>query len=761
MYWHDEFESALPPPRDDEPANLRCDIADELADHLECAMQRELRSTDDANQARSNVLARFGNPHRIARQLWLDSMKGRIMTQRILIATNVILAVATIAVAVFAVSVVRESRQFQAGLVAELRTTMGQMLDERTVVLAAQPTGVNAAPVAAAAPEVPPAVVDETDDDPHERSSQHLAELTDNWRAAFAAGNELLSLPPEQGIAILRENWQRIEHVSSRQQIIKAFAFSVMQDLHPHMIDVMHLGMTDESPEVQTWAMGYLKWMAFEDFAKDFAGYERWRERHEDRPQQEVMVASLNDWVNRLEAGDESATALLRERSMLSLRDQPFMREAAQNIGLPMVLEPLVQPAAEPRATQQQVATVKGALARIGEMKPDEAYMRRVILPIVSAGTTSPVFTEALFTLEGEQHAWARDILLEMLHEVVLRPQRDMTGDVFTLARVLASYRDPSLIPHFIALVAANNTYETVYGIGWFGLNPLTGVGYDETHDGEWWKQWWNENRQRYPEPARSMAIPDLGAASAGRDDAASSDIRSAGGNEHMRYRLYGSDADSPEYGYKLIVVLPGGDGSDDFRFFVGEIQEQALPEGYLLAQLIAPVWDPNQPERVVWPTQGLKWPTMQFSTEQFIEAVIDDIAETHELNERHIYALGWSSGGPPVYATAMQEQTRLSGAFVIMSVFHPQQYSPAENAKGRAFYILHSPDDFIAMRFPEQAVQTLTAAGASATLQTYDGGHGWHGDVFGMIRHGIEWLEQAGQSPKAPASHSSSTGGD
>lgn len=745
MHWHDQLESALPPPRDDEPANLRRDIADELADHLECAMQRELTRTDDAHQARSNVLVRFGNPHRIARQLWLESMKGKLMTQRILIATNVVLAAATIAVAVFAVSVVRESRQFQEGLVAELRMTMGQMLDERTVVLTAQPAGVNTADHATPVAEEPPAAND-TEDDLRNQWSQRLTDLTDNWRMAFATGNELLTLPPEQGIAILRENWHGIGRASARQQIIKAFAFSVMQDFHPHTINVMHLGMTDESSDVQSWAMGYLKWMAFEDFSKDFAAYEHWRERHEGRSQHEVMVASLHDWVNRLEAGDESAAVLTREHSMLALRDQPFMREAARNSRLPAVLEPLAQSAAAPRATQQQIAIAKGALARIGEIKPDEAYMRRVVLPIVSAGPASPVFTEALFTLEGRQHAWARDMLLEMLHEVVLRPQRDLTGDVFTLARVLASYRDPSVIPDFIALIAAENTYNTVYGIGWFGLNPLTGVGYDESHDGEWWKQWWQDNRQRYPEPVRSMDIPDLGAASAARDNADQSDLHTADGNDRMRYRLYGSNVNAPNDGYKLLLVLPGGDGSDDFRHFVSNIQSQALPEGYLLVQLIAPVWDANQPERVVWPTQGLKWPTMQFSTEQFIAAVIDEIANAHALNEQHIYALGWSSGGPPVYATAMQEKTRLTGAFVIMSVFHPQQYPPAEHAKGRAFYILHSPDDFIAMRFPEAAVRSLGEAGARVHLQTYEGGHGWHGDVFGMIRRGVEWLEQAAE---------------
>ena len=42
MDFHDTLSADLPPPRDDEPAGLRQDILDELADHLACAYNREL-----------------------------------------------------------------------------------------------------------------------------------------------------------------------------------------------------------------------------------------------------------------------------------------------------------------------------------------------------------------------------------------------------------------------------------------------------------------------------------------------------------------------------------------------------------------------------------------------------------------------------------------------------------------------------------------------------------------------------------------------
>lgn len=94
MGWRETISDSLPPPRDDEPGDLRGDIIDELADHLTCALNRELIRTPDETAARRNVLQRFGNPAAIARKLWLAGMKERIMKDRIfLVVTLLVLTV--------------------------------------------------------------------------------------------------------------------------------------------------------------------------------------------------------------------------------------------------------------------------------------------------------------------------------------------------------------------------------------------------------------------------------------------------------------------------------------------------------------------------------------------------------------------------------------------------------------------------------------------------------------------------------------------
>ena len=78
------------------------------------------------------------------------------------------------------------------------------------------------------------------------------------------------------------------------------------------------------------------------------------------------------------------------------------------------------------------------------------------------------------------------------------------------------------------------------------------------------------------------------------------------------------------------------------------------------------------------------------------------------------------------------------------MSVFWKSKLSDLKKAKGHPYFLDHSRDDRTCpFRFAEEARDTLRKHGASVKMVTYKGGHGWHGDAFGRIRGGIEWLEK------------------
>jgi RNA polymerase sigma factor (sigma-70 family) len=217
-----------------------------------------------------------------------------------------------------------------------------------------------------------------------------------------------------------------------------------------------------------------------------------------------------------------------------------------------------------------------------------------------------------------------------------------------------------------------------------------------------------------------------------------------AGGDAKKRYFLIGprKNAKAPGDGYGLFIIMPGGDGSADFNPFVRRIYKFALSGQYLAAQPIAFSWTRDQ--KIVWPTKTNPVAGMKFSTEEFVESVIEDVAKKHKLNRKRIFTLSWSSSGPAAYAISLQKKGSVTGSFIAMSVFNPTFLPPLKGAKGHAYYVYHSPGDRLCpYRMAEQARKDLAENGAAVRLESYEGGHGWRGNVYRDIRQGVEWLEK------------------
>jgi RNA polymerase sigma factor (sigma-70 family) len=233
--------------------------------------------------------------------------------------------------------------------------------------------------------------------------------------------------------------------------------------------------------------------------------------------------------------------------------------------------------------------------------------------------------------------------------------------------------------------------------------------------------------------------------------DIASQELQAAG-DGNKRYFLIGpkKNAEPAPEGYGLLVIMPGGDGSADFHPFVKRIYKYALSDRYLAAQPIAINWTPNQ--EIVWPTKTNPVAKMKFSTEEFVEAVIADVAKKHKLDRTRVFTLSWSSSGPAAYATSLQNKRSVTGSFIAMSVFNPKFLPPLKEAKGHAYYLYHSSEDRVCpYRMAEQAQNSLAENGAKVRLETYKGGHGWRGNVYSDIRRGVEWLEKKQETTRMP----------
>jgi hypothetical protein len=99
---------------------LRRDIADELADHLQSSFTRELHFTPEETAAKQTVLDRFGDPRRVARQLWFDAMKEKIMSQRLHLVLSSLMTAACLGALGLMLFMLRDSREVNAAILEKL-----------------------------------------------------------------------------------------------------------------------------------------------------------------------------------------------------------------------------------------------------------------------------------------------------------------------------------------------------------------------------------------------------------------------------------------------------------------------------------------------------------------------------------------------------------------------------------------------------------------------------------------------------------------
>ncbi|MEC9475859.1 MAG: hypothetical protein VX764_02345 [Planctomycetota bacterium] len=223
---------------------------------------------------------------------------------------------------------------------------------------------------------------------------------------------------------------------------------------------------------------------------------------------------------------------------------------------------------------------------------------------------------------------------------------------------------------------------------------------------------------------------------------ASTSEERFAGDDRDKRYIVHGSSTTgkTPKKGFGLLVVLPGGGGGADFRNFVENIGKNSTGPDWLTVQLVSKMWTPEQ--KIIWPTETNRVKKQRFTTEQFIDQVIADVARKNKIDRHRVVLLGWSSSGPALYAHALRKKSVVSRYLVAMSVFRPKYLPPIQLARGKSFFLYHSREDQVCpFADAERAGKDLRAAGARLEILEYEGGHGWRGNVYGNIKKGIDWL--------------------
>ena len=221
-------------------------------------------------------------------------------------------------------------------------------------------------------------------------------------------------------------------------------------------------------------------------------------------------------------------------------------------------------------------------------------------------------------------------------------------------------------------------------------------------------------------------------------------DARNVGGDDKKVYVVFGADRKvKGERG--LVVVMPGGSGQAfDFQDWVGRLAAPLL-DRYVFAVLSAPQWNPEQAEECVWVTEGAQRKyKADFPVEEFAREVAAELRSDASLKLNGAYLFAWSSGGPAAYATVLSKDDTFKGAYVLASVFKPNELN-LKHAKGRRFWLEQGAKDMVTrLSFAQDAAETLEKHGAALNLVEFDGGHGFAmPDAFKSLEDALAWLSQ------------------
>ncbi|MBL8843106.1 MAG: hypothetical protein JNL90_16420 [Planctomycetes bacterium] len=246
------------------------------------------------------------------------------------------------------------------------------------------------------------------------------------------------------------------------------------------------------------------------------------------------------------------------------------------------------------------------------------------------------------------------------------------------------------------------------------------------------------------PSSTTAVAVPQQKEAAVDENGIPARDLL-ADGDAMKRYFLIGprEKKKAPKEGWACLVVMPGGPGGPEFHGFVKNLWDSCCPEEFVVVQLVAPKWV-EQP-KVIWPSEPGDQQGMKFTTREQIDATLADVEKVQKvkLDRKRLYQLAWSSSGPNAYRFALEEKPLFAASYIAMSVFKENGLQ-LSRAKGRAFFLDHSPED-TTCKFAEaeRAKEKLAKEGATVELVTYKGGHGWSDDPMARLKKGIAWMEE------------------
>lgn len=478
-----------PDPRSD--AEIEDEIERELEFHLAEASDELVRQGLSLDAARARARERFGDVTRVRDACRRAQMGDRIVVVRI---QWVVIVVLVLVAGLFAMRL-RAEQALAAQQQALAQEALAQALAAQAEAATAQRARAVNEALAGASRELARSTTTERVEpaalDLALQPRQLLArfrERPDDWRHGLALA-EALAADGELALSVLREIYSEIP-LAHREQLFKPFVFGSGSEIAVSLLD---LGAHDTEGSVRARAFGYLLEYAFRDLSSSTVDCDAWFARFGALPIADVLRENGRELVRRLGVMDRDA--LLREVPRLSSLRLEAARRFVPDFGSELERAGLL---ARTRQWfgEQDPRLVAFAVRTLDWMRLDEMRVRGELQALEgSPFAAHEDVARAYFELVGKPgFSWAIEPLIGQLR----RSANGESGLALGAASALAKIRDVRAVPQALAVLVDEANPQLDYAVGYYTLEPLTGVVYDASHDAAWWRQWWSENFPRF-----------------------------------------------------------------------------------------------------------------------------------------------------------------------------------------------------------------------------------------------------------------------
>ncbi len=573
-------------------------------------------------------------------------------------------------------------------------------------------------------------------------------QLIGHAQESYLANLDLSRAKPEETFQILRDTWKDIASPAAKQMLLYVF----VRGDNPHMLEALDMGANDTNASVQYQAFDMLQNFAYRNFINDPAAYKIWRESIKGRSLKEVVVKGCTGFVEQYsKADDVERTSLLNILMRLEFGDTSELAQVRRRAALDAgILNGLEKALAPPVPTNPTVIYV------VRNLQPDEAFVKRTILPLTTKNSPNYIRYAAASILGAVKSVWASDLLFNMLMDDY------PSSDSWIFLQALSTATDPHLIPKMIALLEADDALDTAQILGG-ALRRLTGVKADRMHDGGWWHIWWDRNKTDFPADVQSVPFPKVSVHKSAETSAfyirRRAELHLLGDDPQRAYWLLCPSYIAPTTAqatplttlprkptFGLIVALAGGAGNgEDLTDFWQEAIQKSLKDGYFVALPIAPKWNARQPAAWVTQQNMAQVKEARFSTETFLNDIVKDVRDRYPIDSSRLFLHGVNEGGLAVYACSLSDMTPFRGFYVLASPFKTAQLPPLTHAKGRHYLIQQSKDDKVTPYFQAAAADELLRKQAAVVkLVATKGEHGYKfaDSPWEQVAQAIAWLE-------------------